>query len=216
MYRPTHFQEDRADVLLAALRDIRFGAIVSTGVEGLQVTHVPCVAKEIATGIVLETHIARANPHWQSAPTLDTCEAQAPETVVIFQGPQEYISPSFYPSKAEHGKVVPTWTYIAIHAHGHLRHTEDPAWLLRHLNEMTDEKEAPRDAPWQVADAPDRYIEARMRGIVGLPITVDRLEGSWKLNQNKSEADQAGTVAGLEAESAMGKKLAEAWRERQG
>ncbi|EFL87694.1 FMN-binding negative transcriptional regulator [Ahrensia sp. R2A130] len=163
---------------------------------------------------MLENHIARANPHWQSTPALGG--EDAPEAVVIFQGPQEYISPSFYPSKAEHGKIVPTWTYIAIHAHGHLRHTEDPAWLLRHLNEMTDEKEAPREKPWAVNDAPDRYIEARMRGIVGLEITVERLEGSWKLNQNKSEDDQAGTVAGLETASAMGAELAEAWRVRRG
>lgn len=208
MYRPDAFAENRRDVLLSAIADIQLAALVTPTAEGLHVTHVPMVTRADSDGIVLETHVARANPHWSAQPT-------AP-SVAIFQGPQSYVSPSWYPSKQDHGKVVPTWVYIAVHAHGALEVRQDEPWLRRHLDALTDANEAGRPAPWQVSDAPEPFIGALSRGIVGLRLIVDRLEGSWKINQHKSEADRQGTEAGLRGAGPDGLALAAALADRRG
>lgn len=132
--------------------------------------------------------------------------------MAIFQGPHAYVSPSYYPSKAEHGKVVPTWAYIAIHAHGRLE-VVDPAALQSQLEALTDQNEAGRTNPWAVTDAPEAYINARARDIVGLRLHVDRIIGKWKINQGKFDADVAGTEAGLRAAGGDGVALANALRD---
>ena len=209
MYRPEKFIEDRPEVLIEAMQSIRLAAIVTPTSAGIEVTHAPMVVRAddgsgaFPAGLTLESHFARANAHWKAV-------TQGAPSVAIFQGPHAYVSPAWYPSKREHGKVVPTWTYIAVHAHGRLETVDDDGWLRRHLNDLTDANEAPRDEPWQVADAPERYIDTLARGIVGLRLTVERIEGAWKINQHKDEADLEGTREGLAGSGPMGEELAAA------
>lgn len=199
MYAPPAFQEDRTDVLRAAIGDITFGALVTQTDDGPVVTHVPMMLTGPDDAMVLETHVARGNPHWR----------HTGPTVAIFQGPHAYIRPGFYPSKAETGKVVPTWTYIAVHAHGTLTAVQDGDWLHAHVTAMTNKMERGRPAPWAVDDAPADYIASLQRGIVGLRMPVTRLTGAWKVNQHKSEADRAGTAQGLADSGEMGRALAQ-------
>ena len=191
MYAPHQFREERRDILVAAMRDIQLAAVVTPGPDGLVATHVPVVVREQADDLVLEFHVARQNPHWQLA---------GANSLMIFQGPQAYIHPGWYESKAEHGRVVPTWTYVMVHAHGLLEAMQTEDELLVHLNQLTDQNEARREKPWAVQDAPEKYIQGMTRAIVGLRMTVQKLEGSWKLNQHKNEADRTGVISGLSAE----------------
>ena len=192
MYAPHQFREERREVLVAAMRDIQLAAVVTPGPDGLLATHVPVVVREQADDLVLEFHVARQNPHWQLA---------GENSLMIFQGPQAYIHPGWYESKTEHGRVVPTWTYVMVHAHGLLEAMQTEDELLAHLNQLTDQNEARREKPWAVQDAPEKYIHGMTRAIVGLRMTVQKLEGSWKLNQHKNEADRRGVMSGLSAES---------------
>lgn len=194
MYRPAHFREDRPDVLARAIAEIQFACLI-TAAEGRYVaTHLPMILKNEASGsLVLEGHVARANEHW-------TLAADGPVTsLAVFQGPQAYVSPSWYPSKREHGKVVPTWAYIAVHAHGGLEAVDDPSRLAAHLHDLTAANEHHRPAPWAVTDAPATFVTRLSRAIVGLRLRVDRLEGSWKMLQNRTEADRLGAIDGLSA-----------------
>lgn len=198
MYNPEAFAETRRDVLLGAVAEIGLAAIV-TPVDGdIAITHAPMVAREDNGVLTLETHFARANDHWK----------RAGPSAAIFQGPHAYVHPGWYASKAETGKVVPTWAYIVIHAHGRFETVQDETWLRRHLDRLTLAQKKGRAEPWAVTDAPARYIETLSRGIVGMRLTVDRLEGKWKVNQNKTEADRAGTRDGLAAAGPMGEALA--------
>ena len=202
MYAPPAFREDRVEVLRQAAREIMFGALVTQTHDGPVVTHVPMLLTGPDDAMVLETHVARGNPHWRTTGP----------SVAIFQGPQAYVSPSFYPSKAETGKVVPTWTYIVVHAHGLLQSVDDADWLHAHVTGISDAMEADRPAPWAVDDAPADYIAALARGIVGLRLPVARLEGAWKVNQHKTDADRAGTAEGLAASGPQGAALARVLR----
>lgn len=202
MYRPTNFAEDRPEVLLQAVRGIGLATLVTPTSEDIVVTHAPVVARLDGERMVLETHVARANSHWRAA-------SAGASSVAIFQGPHSYVTPSWYPSKAEHGKVVPTWSYISVHAHGPLEAVEDGGWLRRHLEELSAANEAGRDRPWKVSDAPETFVAALTRGIVGLRMTAKRVEGAWKMNQHKAEADREGTRMGLAGAGPMGAALAE-------
>lgn len=205
MYVPRQFREERPEILARAVRDIGFAALVTPGPDGLHVSHLPMVLKEGAGGAwTLEGHVARPNPHW----TL----ADEAESVAVFQGPQAYVSPSWYATKREHGKVVPTWNYIAVHVHGALEAVDDHGWLLAHLHDLTRTNEAARDHPWEVADAPEDFVHGLARAVVGLRLRVARVEGAWKLIQHRSEGDRLGTIAGLEAEPG-GRAVAAAMRE---
>jgi transcriptional regulator len=139
----------------------------------------------------LQGHVARGNAHGLAA-------AGRP-SVAVFQGPHAYISPSWYPSKKEHGKVVPTWNYIAVHAHGALEAIDDREWLLQHVAALTDRNESGRETPWSVGDAPEDYIDGMLKGIIGLSLTVSRLEGAWKMQQHRTPADRQGLIDGLAA-----------------
>ena len=138
----------------------------------------------------LRAHLARGNPQWRELAAVEQC-------LIVFQGPQEYVSPSWYPTKQETGKVVPTWNYITVHAWGRPQVIEDAAWLRRQLDDLTLLKEGTRPAPWKVDDAPAPYIESQMKGIVGVEIPIERIEGKWKVSQNRPQADRAGVIAGL-------------------
>jgi len=192
LYIPQHFQEERPEVLARAIRDIQFALLV-TAVDGdYLATHLPMVLKQTGGAFTLEAHVARANEHWKVL-------AGKPASLAVFQGPQTYVSPSWYETKRQHGKVVPTWNYVVVHAHGTLEVAEDQDWLLAHLQDLVSANESRREQPWAITDAPAEFIHGMTRAIVGLRFTVDRLEGKWKMIQNRSQADRLGTMAGLSA-----------------
>jgi transcriptional regulator len=192
MYLPTHFEEKRPEVLHELLRAHPLGLLVTHGDAGLQANPIPFVLDPDPAGGpgILRGHVARANPLWHEART-DV------ESLVVFQGPQAYISPSFYPSKAEHGKVVPTWNYVMVQGRGRLRAIDDAAWVHAFVTRLTERFEAPRVAPWAVSDAPADYIASMLRAIVGIEIELTALTGKWKVSQNRSAADRASVASGL-------------------
>jgi transcriptional regulator len=194
MYVPAHFREERTDVLLALMRAAPLCSLVIATEQGLEANLLPLQLREAVpgageTGLVLVGHVARANPIWK--------KAARGEALAIFSGPQAYISPSGFASKQEHGKVVPTWNYVAVHAHGPIRWIEDDAWLAAFLEALTNEHEAGRAEPWRVSDAPPDFTAATRRGVVGLEMPVTRLEGKRKLSQNRSLADRQSVIAEL-------------------
>jgi len=197
MYVPNHFQEDDTDKLHQHIRDLGFGVLVIADSEGIEANHAPFHLSIEAEGSLgtLKCHLARNNPVWQRI------ENDLP-VLVIFQGPNAYVTPSWYPSKAETGRVVPTWNYLAVHAKGHARVVQDPVWLRRHRGELTDQHERGRARPWAVDDAPEDFIEGMMQGIVGIEIRIDILSGKLKASQNQTERNRAGVKAGLEGENA--------------
>ena len=192
MYLPAHFEEKRLEVLASLVRDHPFALLVTQGEGGIVANSIPFVLDpEGGNGFgTLRAHVARANPVWREA-------ASGAEALVVFQGPQGYISPAWYPAKAEHGKVVPTWNYMMVQARGPLRAIDDAAWLRRFVTRLTERHEAPRPAPWAVSDAPDDYVQTMLRAIVGLEIELTALSGKWKLGQNRPAADREGVVRGL-------------------
>ncbi|MEP6836997.1 MAG: FMN-binding negative transcriptional regulator [Bradyrhizobium sp.] len=191
MYQPPHFREDRLDVQHALIHAHPLGLLVTAGADGLQANHIPHLvdAKASERG-TLRAHLARANPQLRALAAVDEC-------LVVFQGPQHYISPSLYPTKRETGKVVPTWNYITVHAWGRPQVIDDAAWLRRQIDDLTVHNEERRPAAWNVSDAPESYIAAQIKGIVGLEIPIARIEGKWKVSQNRPAIDQAGVVNGL-------------------
>lgn len=190
MYRPAQFREDNPDILAAAIREIRLATLVSVTGEELTASHIPMLLKCSSSGATLEGHVARANPQWKNV-------NQSFSALAIFLGPHAYISPTWYASKAETQRVVPTWNYISVQASGPLSIIEDRDWLLQHVTEFTDNNEATQHVPWQVSDAPVDFISEHCGGIVGIRMSVERLEGAWKMAQHKSEADRHGVIIGL-------------------
>ncbi len=192
MYARAQSQETRPERLIAAIRSLRLGAFVVVRDGALTAAHLPAVATETPDGLILDAHVARGNPLWRAA-------GDGATALAVFQGPHAYVHPGWYPAKAEDGRVVPTWTYIAVHAHGQMRAVQDGDWLARHLDAITTEQEADQARPWAVSDAPEDYIAGLKRGIVGLSLRVERLEGVWKMNQHHGEANRLGAIAGMAA-----------------
>jgi transcriptional regulator len=202
MYVPAHFKEERSSELQALMQSAAFATIVSMTSRGLYASHAPLLLDtEVEPHGRLIGHLARANPHWR---LIDP----AVETLVIFQGADGYISPSYYEAKREHGKVVPTWNYSAIHAYGFMKAVDDPTALRDIVTRLTNRYEAPRSAPWAVSDAPEPFLQEMLRGIIGIELTITRLEGKVKMSQNRPQADQTGVVEGLRTDG--GKELADA------
>jgi transcriptional regulator len=192
MYIPKHNEETGTEVLDYLMRTRPLASLVTLGATGLFATHLPLVLhREDEQHAVLRGHLARANRQWKEF-------SRETDALAIFSGPQHYITPAWYPEKDETGKVVPTWNYAVVHAYGRLEIIEDPSWLLTHLNSLTDTHEATRPAPWSVADAPADFIATIARGIVGLEMKIDRLEGKWKVSQNQTEQTRASVSQGLE------------------
>lgn len=181
MYQPNHFVETDRETLAALIREAPLATVIRGGDE-LSADLIPLVLE----GDVLRGHVARANPLWKHAGPV----------LAVFHGVQSYISPRWYASKAEHGRVVPTWNYAMVQAHGTLRAIDDVAWLEAFVSRLTDRHES-GDAPWQVSDAPREYLDKTLKAIVGIEIEVSRLEGKFKLSQNRSAEDRAGVIAGL-------------------
>ncbi len=184
MYVPDHFREDRPEVLHEAMRRIGFATLVT---HDLDANHLPMLLE----GNVLVGHVARANPVWKAG------EGAA---LAIFLGPHAYVSPNWYPSKAETGKAVPTWNYITVHARGTIRWVQDPDWLRAHVTALSQAHESGRAEPWTVSDAPAGYIDTMLRGIVGFELAIETLEGKYKLSQNRDAADRAGVSEAFERE----------------
>jgi transcriptional regulator len=194
MYQPAHFIEQDAEALLAVMQAAPLATLIRAGA-ALEADLLPLEVDRVDGGWRLVGHVARANPLWR--------EADGAEVLVLFHGAQAYVSPNWYPSKAQHGKMVPTWNYSVVQARGRLRAIDDPAWLRSFLTRLTDRHESARAMPWHVSDAPADYIAATLRGIVGIEIEVSALEGKFKLSQNRSAEDRTGIVLGLESDAAL-------------
>ncbi|MGN6490050.1 MAG: FMN-binding negative transcriptional regulator [Devosia sp.] len=195
MYQPPAFRETDLPTQQAFIAGHPLGLLISTGPGGVLANPIPFVLYpgEGPLG-TLRAHLARTNPQWQAL-------AAAPEALVVFQGAEHYITPSWYPQKAVDGKVVPTWNYAMVQARGPARIIEDAAWLLANVAALTDQQEGRRPEPWAVADAPESFIAGQLKGIVGVEIAIADMAGKFKASQNRSEADRAGVAAGLLAES---------------
>ena len=187
MYLPKHFEQTDAQALHALMREHPLAALVSVQDGEPTADHVPLVFDTASN--TLRGHVARANPLWRVA-------AGQP-VLAVFTGPQAYVTPSWYPSTAETHKVVPTWNYTVVHAHGVLQVVDDAPWLHALVSGLTDHHEAPRAEPWAVSDAPAEHVQQMLRAIVGIQIPVQRLLGKWKISQNRSEPDRLGVAAGL-------------------
>lgn len=187
MYPPPAFAVEDPAEIEGLLREVGLGALVTHGAEGFTVTHMPFVAAE---GRALHGHMANFNPQHHVG------EASA---VAIFQAAEAYVTPAFYPAKAVHGRVAPTWNYETLHVHGRLRWTTDPVWLRAHLEALTDRFEAGRDEPWRVDDAPADFTEKLIARIVGVELAIERVEVRRKLSQNQRDPERLGVIAGLAA-----------------
>ena len=190
MYLPAHFEEARSEVLQALMREHPLATLVAHGADGLVANHLPLhFAAEVAPCGALQGHVARANPLWEVSAGTDV--------LAIFQGLQAYVTPSWYPTKREHGKAVPTWNYVVVHARGRLRVIDDPVWLRAQLESLVASNEAGLAEPWRINDAPPAYIDTMLAAIVGIEITITDLKGKWKISQNQPQANRSGVVAGL-------------------
>jgi len=193
MYQPPHFIETDRDVLHALIRARPLGLLISATPEGPVADSIPMLLDaDVGPSGRLRAHVARANPHWK----IIRDNAEMP-VLVVFQGVDSYVTPSWYETKRDTGKVVPTWNYATVQVRGKARAIEDTAWLGQQIRDLTGKHEAGRPEPWAVDDAPERYIEAQLRGIVGIEIDIAEIHGKWKVSQNRPEADRIGVARGL-------------------
>jgi transcriptional regulator len=192
MYIPPAFKDDDIESIRSTIRDARLANLVTSTADGLVATPLPLLLDESeGPNGTIYGHVAKANPHWRMAPI--------GEALAIFMGPEAYVTPSWYVTKQETGKVVPTWNYIAVHAYGPIEFFQDPERLLEVVTRLTNRHETPRANPWAVGDAPVDFIAAQLRGIVGVRIPVTRFEGKRKMSQNRPIGDRLGVAAGLAA-----------------
>lgn len=194
MFQPSIFSETRTEVMHEVIQSHPFATLVTSATGLLTADHMPLVLTCCERGFgQLQGHLAAANPLFRNA------EGAIP-ALVVFQGPQTYVSPSWYPSKREHQKVVPTWNYVVVHARGLLRFTQDTAWLRAHLDMLSSQHERHRPEPWKLADAPDPFVARQLRAIAGFEIEIEELVGTWKVSQNRPPADRGGVIQGLRHE----------------
>jgi transcriptional regulator len=200
MYQPPLFEETDPATLHALVRSHPLGLLISASPEGPVADPVPFLLDpEAGPNGRLRAHVARANPHWK----LIAGQPQVP-VLVVFQGAESYITPSWYETKRQTGKVVPTWNYVTVQARGIARVVEDQAWLKQQIGDLTAFHETGRAEPWQVSDAPESFIAAQLRGIVGIEIDIATIAGKWKVSQNRPAADRTGVAAGLDATPGAG------------
>jgi len=210
MYIPSHFEERRPEVLHALMRAHPLATIITLTSSGIAANHIPLhLYPDAVAGDVLRGHVARANPLWRDF-------VEGTEALAVFQGPDSYVSPTWYPTKQEHGKVVPTWNYCAVHAYGPLRIHQDVDWIRAQVTALTAWQETVAPKPWAVADAPREYVDAMLQQIVGIEILITRLHGKWKLSQNQPARNRAGVLQGLdERKDASAAQTAALMRERE-
>lgn len=193
MYIPRHNAETRVPVMHRLMRAHPLAALVTLNARGLIASHIPMVVEAGATEAefgTLRGHVSRANTQWREL-------SETTDALAIFAGPHHYISTEWYPGTYEDGKEVPTWNYAVVHAYGPVRVIHDAAWLLEHVGTLTDQHEAAMPKPWKVSDAPSDFIALQLKGIVGLEIPIRRLEGKWKVSQNRTTVELEGVIAGL-------------------
>jgi transcriptional regulator len=208
MYQPPAFREDRLSVQHDLIRAYPLGLLITAGPAGLLANPFPLlIDTDSSEKGTLRLHIARANPQWKELEAVEEC-------LVVFQGPHDYVTPSWYATKRETGKVVPTWNYATVHAWGRPRIMHDDAWLRRQLDDLTLSREGHRTQPWKVDDAPADFIAMQMRAIVGVEIPIGRIEGKWKMSQNRPQADREGVIAGFGESGEGGDVLATLVKER--
>lgn len=200
MYIPSHFKPEDLATVHELMGRTGFVSLVTNTAGGMVATQAP-VLFDATSGQhgILRGHIARANPQWKTALTEH-------EALAIFVGPNGYVSPRWYAAKREHGRVVPTWNYVAVHAYGQVRFSEDRELALKIVTKLTEKQEAGSEQPWKVSDAPAEYIDGLLKAIVAFEMTINRIDASWKLSQNRSEADRRGAMEGLKE---RGEKVAE-------
>jgi transcriptional regulator len=207
MYQPPAFRETDIPTQQAFIAAHPFGLLISGG-DGVLANPIPfLIYPDEGPFGTLRCHLSRANPQWQAL-------QQAPEALVVFQGTEHYVTPSWYPQKAIDGKVVPTWNYAMVQARGTARIVEDAAWLHANVSALTEQHEGRRAKPWAVSDAPDAFIASQIKGIVGIEIAISALAGKFKASQNRAPADRAGVAEGLlgetDAEAAAMRELVKA------
>lgn len=190
MLTPSLFAQKDLTLLHNFIRDYPFANLISYSDSILEANHIPLFLNTLKGKEVLQGHVAKANPLWQQL-------ADNSEVLVVFNGPNCYISPNYYPTKKDHGKAVPTWNYMTVHARGTIRFIHDDKWNTEMINNLTKQHEAHQAEPWSIADAPDDYIQKMLGAIVGLEIEIKSITGQWKLSQNQAQKNKAGVVAGL-------------------
>ena len=194
MYIPSHFREENPEALQHYIREYGFGMLIIADDEGIEVNHVPfhLSSSDDNSLLHLQCHLARSNSVWKRLEV-----AEGVRVLAVFKGPDAYVSPSWYPGKAEHGRVVPTWNYLAVHAEGIAKVVHDQNWLKRHLNNLTDQHESGMAEPWSVSDAPEEFTDRLIQAIVGIEIRIEKLSGKLKASQNQPEGNRAGVKAAL-------------------
>lgn len=195
MYQPPHFREDRLDVKQALIAAHPLGLLISADADGILANPIPFQldAARSPKG-TLQAHLSRANPQWKAL-------SEGASALVVFQGAQSYVTPSWYETKRETGKVVPTWNYAIVQIRGIVRVLDDVDWLHAQIRRLTEMQEGRRSEPWAVDDAPETFLNAQVKGIVGLEIEITEIDGKWKVSQNRPEADRSGVAQGLDAET---------------
>jgi transcriptional regulator len=193
MYQPLVFREERREVLFALIRSHPLATLITAGTGGLMANLVPFTLADTNHKGTLRAHIAKASPQ------VDALKDGA-ETLVVFHGPQAYITPSWYASTKEHGRVVPTWNYVVVQVRGTPRIIDDPGWLRVQIGALTSGQEDHRPEPWKVTDPPEPFIEAQIKAIIGVEIPILTIDGKWKVSQNRSAADRQGVYEGLQVE----------------
>ena len=197
MYQPPHFVETRQDVLHGLIRSHPLGLLISNGQDGPIANAIPFLLDaEAGSNGKLRAHLAKANPQWRLL-----ADNPASPVLVVFQGADAYVTPSWYETKRETGKVVPTWNYAIVQVRGTVKVIEDSAWIAQQISDLTLSQEGAREAPWAVTDAPPNYIQSQIKGIIGLEIEIAEISGKWKVSQNRPVADRVGVAEGLESES---------------
>lgn len=195
MHIPKHFEQPDIEQLNALIVANPFATLVVSSKNGIEAHHLPLVFKKDDQNTLIG-HIAKANELWQN---IDS----GAEVLLIFNGPDAYISPSAYPSKKEHGRVVPTWNYVAVHVRGTLRFVKESDWIRSALAQLTQTQESEQSQPWSINDAPDQYSKRLINAVVGLEIRISSIMGQWKLSQNKSSEDRAGVIQFLEGQDEL-------------
>lgn len=198
MYEPPHFQETRPDVLHGLIKTHPLGMLVSNGPDGPVADAIPFLLDaEASPNGRLRAHLAKANPHWRLI-----ADNPASPVLIVFQGTDAYVTPSWYETKRETGKVVPTWNYAIVQVRGTAKVIDDQEWLAQQIADLTASQEGQRQAPWAVTDAPAPFIQSQIKGIIGLEIEISEIHGKWKVSQNRPVADRVGVAQGLESEVA--------------
>jgi transcriptional regulator len=194
MYIPKRFLQDDITKLKGMMAAHSFATFITQNESKIEANHMPLILNKSSQRVVLQGHIAKANPLWKSL-------KDKSEVLIIFNGPNCYISPNYYPTKKENGKVVPTWNYVSVHVKGIVSFIHDEQWILTMLNNLTDHYEANQPIPWSVNDAPQAYIDKMLSAIVGLEIEIVSITGKWKVSQDKTEVNQEGIIKGLSHEA---------------